>query len=63
MNMRDERLMVLPQKDFSQINIKTHTNIPIDKWTKDTNRRLTKDKIHMESLLKRSFNDVRKYLK
>ena len=63
MNTRDKRLMVLPQKDFSQINIKTDTNIPIDKWTKDINRRLTKDKIHVENLLKRSFNDVRKYLK
>lgn len=63
MNTRDKRLMVLPQKDFSQINIKTHTNILIDKWTKDINRRLTKDKIHVENLLKRSFNDVRKYLK
>ena len=31
MNTRDKRLMVLPQKDFSQINIKTHTNIPTDK--------------------------------
>lgn len=63
MTMRDKRLMVLPQTEFSQINTNTHPNVPIDKWTKDTNRRLTKDKIHTESLLKRSFNDVRKYLK
>ena len=63
MNTRDKRLMVLPQKDFSQINIKTHTNIPTDKWTKDINRRLTKDKIHVENLLKRSFNEERKYMK
>ena len=31
MTMRDKRLMVLPQTEFSQINTNTHPNVPIDK--------------------------------
>lgn len=48
--MRDKRLMTLLQKESLQINIKTHINIPIEKWIKDLNRQLKKTKYIMQRI-------------
>ena len=42
--------MTLLQKESLQINIKTHINIPIEKWIKDLNRQLKKTKYIMQRI-------------